>query len=112
MLHRFKHDISKIEPPKLFTWPFHYVPHQLSVIAAEEVKNFLATHPEWSEEISRGKMFGVLVVEDSEGDIEVCPVYQTLAPENYFNYIYGGTTQWAEGSNYDGCTFLSAKPTI
>ncbi|MBO7312792.1 MAG: RNA pseudouridine synthase, partial [Alistipes sp.] len=69
MLHRFKHDISKIEPPKLFTWPFHYVPHQLSVIAAEEVKNFLATHPEWSEEISRGKMFGVLVVEDSEGGL-------------------------------------------
>ena len=102
MLHRFKHDISNIELPKLFTWPFHYVPHQLSVIAAEEVKNFLATHPEWSEEISRGKMFGVLVVEDSEGGLGylaafsgnlagsnnheyfVPPIYDMLQPGDFF----------------------------
>lgn len=102
MLHRFKHDISKIEPPKLFTWPFHYVPHQLSVIAAEEVKNFLATRSEWSEEISCGKMFGVLVVEDSEGRLGylaafsgnlagsnnheyfVPPIYDMLQPGDFF----------------------------
>ena len=102
MLHRFSRDISNIAQPEAFTWPFHYVPHQLSVIAAEEVKNFLATRPEWSEEISRGKMFGVLVVEDSEGrlgylaafsgnlagsnlhDYFVPPIYDMLQPGDFF----------------------------
>ena len=102
MLHRFSRDISNIAQPEAFTWPFHYVPHQLSVIAAEEVKNFLATRPEWSEEISRGKMFGVLVVEDSDGklgylaafsgnlagsnlhDYFVPPIYDMLQPGDFF----------------------------
>ena len=102
MLHRFSRDISNIAQPEAFTWPFHYVPHQLSVIAAEEVKQFLATRPEWSEEVSRGKMFGVLVVEDSEGrlgylaafsgnlagsnlhDYFVPPIYDMLQPGDFF----------------------------
>lgn len=102
MLHRFSRDISNIAQPEAFTWPFHYVPHQLSIIAAEEVKQFLAMRPEWGEEISRGKMFGVLVVEDSEGrlgylaafsgnlagsnlhDYFVPPIYDMLQPGDFF----------------------------
>lgn len=102
MLHRFSRDISNIAQPEAFTWPFHYVPHQLSVIATEEVKQFLATRPEWGEEISCGKMFGVLVVEDSEGklgylaafsgnlagsnlhDYFVPPIYDMLQPGDFF----------------------------
>lgn len=102
MLHRFSRDISNIAQPEAFTWPFHYVPHQLSVIAAEEVKQFLATRSEWGEEIARGKMFGVLVVEDSEGrlgylaafsgnlagsnlhDYFVPPIYDMLQPGDFF----------------------------
>ena len=102
MLHRFSRDISNIAQPEVFTWPFHYVPHQLSVIAAEEVKQFLATRSEWGEEIARGKMFGVLVVEDSEGKLGylaafsgnlagsnnheyfVPPIYDMLQPGDFF----------------------------
>lgn len=102
MLHRFSRDISNIAQPEAFTWPFHYVPHQLSVIAAEEVKQFLAMRSEWGEEIARGKMFGVLVVEDSEGrlgylaafsgnlagsnlhDYFVPPIYDMLQPGDFF----------------------------
>ena len=102
MLHRFSRDISNIAQPEAFTWPFHYVPHQLSVIATEEVKQFLATRSEWGEEIARGKMFGVLVVEDSEGklgylaafsgnlagsnlhDYFVPPIYDMLQPGDFF----------------------------
>ncbi len=29
--------------------------------------------------------------------------------EDYFNYIYGGTTDWTGTTNYDGCGFLSSK---
>ncbi len=41
------------------------------------------------------------------------PIYLTL--ENYFNYLYGKKVDWATIENiepYDGCTFLSAKPTL
>ena len=79
-----------------------------AIMGSSRADNIIASNCELGGAIA----FSTQTVEDSEGDTEVCPVYQTLAPENYFNYIYGGTTQWAEGSNYDGCTFLSAKPTI
>ena len=36
----------------------------------------------------------------------------TLDESNFFNYIYGGTTDWSGVDNYDGCTALAAKPTI
>jgi tRNA pseudouridine32 synthase/23S rRNA pseudouridine746 synthase len=102
MLHRFTTDISHIEPPRLFTWPFHYVPHELSCLAAGEVQQYLKTRPEWSEEIARGKMFGVLVVEDERGELGflaafsgnldgrnhhdyfVPPIYDMLRPGDFF----------------------------
>ena len=49
------------QPPRQFTFPHCYEPHPLVVQAAEEVKATLRQHTEWTEEISRGKMFGVLV---------------------------------------------------
>ena len=37
----------------------------------------------------------------------------TLDASNYFNYIFGGgTTDWGESTDYDGCTLLEAKPTF
>lgn len=37
-----------------------------------------------------------------------------LKEDDYFNYIYGSgeDTDWTGTDNYDGCTFLSVKPTI
>ena len=35
-----------------------------------------------------------------------------LTSNDYFNYIYGGTTDWTNVENYDGCTFLESKPSI
>lgn len=88
MLHRFKHDISQIELPKLFTWPFHYVPHALSVIAAEELQEYLALRTEWSAEIALGKMFGVLVVEDKGGEIGFLAAFSgNLAQSNNHEYF-------------------------
>ena len=102
MLHRFATDISHIERPKLFTWPFHYVPHELSTLAAGEVRQYLKSRPEWHDEIARGKMFGVLVVEDERGELGflaafsgnlmgrnhhdyfVPPIYDMLQPGDFF----------------------------
>lgn len=88
MLHRFSRDISNIAQPEAFTWPFHYVPHPLSVIAAEQVKGYLATRSEWSEEIARGKMFGVLVVEDGEGELGFVAAFSgNLSSSNHHDYF-------------------------
>ena len=88
MLHRFSQDISHIALPEAFTWPFHYVPHALSMAAANEVKHYIATRPEWSGEIARGKMFGVLVVEDCEGKIGFLSAFSgNLAGSNHHDYF-------------------------
>ena len=33
-----------------------------------------------------------------------------LTADNYFDYIFGGTTDWTGVENYDGCTLLTASP--
>lgn len=102
MLHRFACDISSIELPSQFTWPFHYTPHPLCRLAAAEVEEYLRSRQDWAEEIAEGKMFGVLVVRDKEGEIGfvaafsgnlagsnlhayfVPPVYDMLRPDDFF----------------------------
>ena len=92
-IHPLHTDIVK---PERFTWPFCYEPHPLCLLACEEVK----------KEIERiqpaeGKMFGVLVVETSDGlgflaaysgllegrndwEYFVPPVFDAQQPDGYF----------------------------
>ena len=39
-------------------------------------------------------------------------VVVTIDESNFMNCIYGTTTDWAGSTTYDGCSFLSVKPTI
>lgn len=102
MLHRFHTDVSGITLPQRFTYPFCYTPHPLCTAAAGEVQDYLRQQPEWQEELSHGKMFGVLVVQTADGSIGylaafsgilagsnrhpffVPPVYDLLQPEGFF----------------------------
>ena len=44
--------------------------------------------------------------ENADGSVtELLPEYVM-----FYDVIYGGTTQWAEGSTYDGCTYLTQIP--
>ena len=47
-------------------------------------------------------------VEDESKTEKVTPITE----ENYYNYIYGSgvNTDWTGTENYDGCTYLAAKP--
>ena len=54
-------------PPHRFTCPFHYEPHPLCRMAAQQVQTYVQEHDEWHDELAHGKMFGVLVVETREG---------------------------------------------
>lgn len=102
MIHFFKQNIEGVSLPEKFTFPFHYTPHPLTRIAADEVRSYLSTRLDWQDEIGKGKMFGVLIVKTSEGsigylaafsgnlagsnmhDFFVPPVYDLLNPDGYF----------------------------
>lgn len=111
-IHFFKQDVSHIALPDKFTYPFHYTPHPLCVMAAEETQGYIASREEWQEELSSGKMFGVLIVSGEVGETNnlaaektkigylaafsgnlagknlhpffVPPVYDLLQPEGFF----------------------------
>ena len=102
MIHSFSIATENLPLPQLFTYPFHYTPHPLCVKAAEEVQQYLQTRTDWHEELQQGKMFGVLVVKTSTGEVGflaafsgnlagsnhhdyfVPPVYDLLNPDGYF----------------------------
>lgn len=103
--------VESVSLPKQFTFPFFYEPHPLSLLAADQVKMYLRTqqdfkHPFWSDEQLNespiGKMFGVMVVKDSNGNLGflaavsgklantnkhayfVPPIYDILDEEGFF----------------------------
>lgn len=74
-IHRFHCDVSGIEPPAQFTYPMHYVPHELCKIAAHEVMDFALSQYEWRNELLAGKMLGVLVVKDLDNSLGYLAAY-------------------------------------
>ncbi len=50
--------------------PLDYEPHPLCIQACREVQEMLARREDWQEEIARGKMFGVLIVENVKTDAD------------------------------------------
>jgi len=90
----YKKDISNIKLPERFTYPFYYTPHPLSAIAAEELQEHLLTQKEWVHDFgidhyvegtNIGKMFGVLVVRNKDGEIGYLSAFSgKLAGKNNF----------------------------
>ena len=69
MIHFFKNSIATIKLPDKFTYPFHYTPHPLCIIATKEVQAYLTSQSQWQKELQQGKMFGVLIVQTPENKI-------------------------------------------
>ena len=98
------------DPPPRFTYPFNYAPHPLAKAAAADLQRHLETQTDWTYDFgrgsdgvgSRGKMFGVLVVRNLQGQLGylaaysgkladrndlpgfVPPVYDTLQQEGFY----------------------------
>lgn len=72
--------------------PLDYEPHPLCIQACREVQEMLARREDWQEEIARGKMFGVLIVENVKTDTNV-PKWGYLAA--YSGQI-GGRSDWED----------------
>ena len=102
IIHRFKKDIGGVEIPRRFNNPFYYSPHTLCLMAAEEVRDIVSHDKALMEEVEKGKMFGVLAIQERNGEIGflagfsglldgrnvidgfVPPVYDMLSPDGYF----------------------------
>ncbi len=102
MFIEFQSDIPFIQKPSCFTYPFDYEVHPLCAVAAKQLQETVCANPTLAIEADRGKMFGVLVVEDDNGKLGylagfsgliagdnvhkgfVPPIYDLLDPKGYF----------------------------
>lgn len=86
--HPFTHSVSHIPLPEKFTYPFHYTPHPLSVMATKEVQAYLRTRKEWEKDLEEGKMFGVLIVQKENGETGFLAAFSgILAGKNLHSYF-------------------------
>ncbi|TXG39476.1 RluA family pseudouridine synthase [Seonamhaeicola maritimus] len=102
---------SSIELPEKFTFPFYYEPHDLSVLAASSLQDYLESQTDFqhnfgldpnADSLVIGKMFGVMVVQKANGKLGylaafsgklaerndlkgfVPTVYDTLNPDGFY----------------------------
>ncbi len=78
--------LTQYPVPELFPSPYDPTPHPLARAAAEavmdDVRTYMSAHPE-SELHRRGKMFGVLVYRDSEGQMGVLRAFSAMLDGTY-----------------------------
>jgi len=102
ILHPLHHISEHIAIPEKMNNPFDYTPHPLCIQACQELQEYLSNREDWREEIGKGKMFGVLIVETPDKQIGylaaysgqiggrsdwedfVPAVYDYLQPDGYF----------------------------
>jgi tRNA pseudouridine32 synthase / 23S rRNA pseudouridine746 synthase len=75
---KFNIDVSNIEIPEKFTFPFYYQPHALSIIAATNLQKYLENQNDFKHNFGLnpldqspaiGKMFGVLVCKNNQDEL-------------------------------------------
>jgi tRNA pseudouridine32 synthase/23S rRNA pseudouridine746 synthase len=107
----FKTDISRIQLPEKFTFPFYYEPHQLAKIATKEIREYLESQTDFEHnfgldvpktDLPIGKMFGVLIVQNQQNEIGYLAAFSgKLAdkslPEKFVPPVFNMRT---EGSFY------------
>ena len=74
--------------------PLDYEPHPLCIQACREVQEMLARREDWQEEIARGKMFGVLIVENVKTDAD--------KPERGYQTADSEAPKWGYLAAYSG----------
>ena len=104
-------DVLSATLPEKFTFPFYYQPHALCQLAAKALQQHLLTQSDWyhnfglsdDPKLIIGKMFGVLLVKNSDGELGylsafsgklaeqnhlpkfVPPVFDMLASDSFFH---------------------------
>lgn len=107
----FKTDISEVQLPEKFTFPFYYQPHLISEIATKELQDYLESQTDFEHnfglnenqtDLPVGKMFGVLVVQNKQNEIGYLAafsgkLYDKSLPEKFVPPVFNMRT---EGSFY------------
>lgn len=93
----FSSDVSTIELPKKFDYPYNYSPHTLAQIATKELQEYLVNQTDFSHNFgikkpedakALGKMFGVLVVQQQDGSLGYLAAFSgKLAESTQHNYF-------------------------
>ena len=82
--------LSGIDFPERMNNPLDYQPHPLCIAVCKELQTYLSEREDWREEIDKGKMFGVLIVENAQS--------ASGAPEIGYLAAYsgqiGGRSDW------------------
>ena len=89
---QFSQSIKHYDLPSRFTFPFYYQAHPLCLLAAEEVQQGLIAPHSWQHNFGLGddphliigKMFGVLLVQNKQGEIGYLAAFSgKLAEQNH-----------------------------
>lgn len=91
----FTADVSDIDLPESFTFPFCYEPHPLSQMAAKQLQQHLESQTDWQHDFGfgasskeAGKMFGVLVVKNVQGELGFLSAFSgKLADQNHLDHF-------------------------
>jgi tRNA pseudouridine32 synthase / 23S rRNA pseudouridine746 synthase len=96
-INEFRQNVTEIELPNKFTFPFYYDPHPLAIIASNELQNHIQSQTKWhhnfgidkdAEGLAIGKMFGVLVVEQEDGRLGYLAAFSgKLANANHHDFF-------------------------
>jgi tRNA pseudouridine32 synthase / 23S rRNA pseudouridine746 synthase len=111
----FREPVEGIELPSRFTFPFYYNPHPLSVLAVMELQEFLEKSApsfgwefglgEQENPLSRGRMFGVLVVQKKDKSLGYLAAFSgnTSIPDKGFPFVPSINDFWdADGFYQQG----------
>ncbi|QFU21893.1 RNA pseudouridine synthase [Shewanella eurypsychrophilus] len=92
----FKAPTTEFTLPVRFTFPFYYEPHPLCLLAASELQQHLESQTEWrhdfglreAEGSGLGKMFGVLLVKNSQGELGYLSAFSgKIADQNLLTHF-------------------------
>ncbi|MFT4537356.1 MAG: tRNA pseudouridine32 synthase/23S rRNA pseudouridine746 synthase [Saprospiraceae bacterium] len=93
----FNGSIEDIALPEMFTFPFYYDPHPLALLATAELQGRIQNDIKWEHgfglgenvsDKSVGKMFGVLVVKNSQGEIGYLAAFSGKLEEQNLDSIF------------------------
>jgi len=85
----FKSSIDSYSLPERFTFPFYYQPHPLCLLASKELQDNLEQLKLWLHDFSQsGKMLGILLVENKQGEIGYLSGFSgKLADNNNIHFV-------------------------
>ena len=91
--HALEFDTDKVHIPSSFNFPFNHVPNELSLIASSILKKELESSPIQHDFEAQGKMFGVLLVKNTNGVLGFLKAFsgkldQNEHPEGYVPPIF------------------------